>query len=63
MKRYLVTPFSEQTLFQLREYYENWNYSKMRNLEANIEAYGMFCESSVDTVYVFAKRLRDAKEF
>lgn len=63
MKRYLISPFSEDRLAELRKYYRNWDYPMLRDLESNVVAYKKFSVSSVDTLYVFSKRLSNPEEF
>lgn len=63
MKRYLISPFSEERLSEMRKYYRDWDYPMLRDLESNVVAYRKFSASSVDTFYVFAKRLSSPEEF
>lgn len=63
MKKYLIAPFSEERLSEIRRYYGNWDYPMLRDIESNSIAHGKFAVSSVDTFYVFAKRLADQSEF
>lgn len=63
MKRYLISPFPEERLSEIRQYYRNWDYPMLRDIESNLVANKKFQASSVDTFYVFSKRLANPSEF